>query len=110
VGIAVSLILIAFGAILTWAVESEPEGLDLTVVGVILMLVGLVGLIFTLLFWSDWGPRTWSRRRYVEDDAAYRDHPTRREVVVEDDREVVRPRRREVVEEDREVRSGPPPP
>ena len=110
-GIAVSLILIAFGAILTWAVQTEPEGLDLTVVGVILMLVGFTGLVLTLLFWSEWGPRAWSRRRYVEDDATYRDYPTRREVVVDDDREVGRPRR-EVVEEEREIvhRGGPPPP
>jgi hypothetical protein len=111
VSIAVSLILIAFGAILTWAVQTEPEGLDLTVVGVVLMLVGFTGLVLTLLLWSEWGPRTRSRRRYVEDDATYRDYPTRREVVVDEDREVVRPRR-QVVEEDREVvhRSGPPPP
>lgn len=93
-GIAVSLILIAFGAILTWAVNSEPSGLDLDVVGVVLMLVGLVGFLITLLFWYDWGPGPgragWRRTRYVEDDVAYRRRaPRRREVVVEEDREVV---------------------
>jgi hypothetical protein len=88
VGIAVSLILIAFGAILTWAVESEPSGLDLDVVGVVLMIVGLVGLLLTLLFWYDWGPgRGLRRSRYVEDDVEYRrSAPRRREVVVEEER------------------------
>jgi hypothetical protein len=92
VGIGVSLILIAFGAILTWGVSSEPEGLDLTVVGVVLMLVGLVGFLLTMLFWTDWGPRGRRRTRYVEDDVAYRrPAPRRREVVVEEDREYVPP-------------------
>jgi hypothetical protein len=96
VGIAVSLILIAFGAILTWAVNSEPSGLDLDVVGVVLMLVGLVGLLITLLFWYDWGPgpgrSSWRRSRYVDEDVEYRRRaPRRREVVVEEDREVVGP-------------------
>ena len=92
-GIAVSLILIAAGAILAWAVESEPSGLDLDVVGVVLMIVGFVGFVLTLLFWYDWGPgRGWSRRRYVDEDVGYRRAaPRRREVVVEEDREVVGP-------------------
>jgi len=93
VGIAVSLILIASGAILTWAVNEEPSGLDLDVVGVVLMVVGLVGLILTLLFWYDWGPgRGMRRTRYVEDDVATRrPAPRRRDVVVEEDRDTVPP-------------------
>ena len=92
-GIAVSLILIASGAILTWAVNEEPSGLDLDVVGVVLMVVGLVGLILTLLFWYDWGPgRSMRRTRYVDDDVApRRAAPGRREVVVEEDRDTVPP-------------------
>ena len=54
-GISVSLILIAVGAILTWAVTASVSGIDLTVVGVILMIVGGVGLILSMLFWSSWG-------------------------------------------------------
>ena len=54
-GISVSLILIAVGAILTWAVSATVSGLDITVVGVILMIVGGVGLILSMLFWSTWG-------------------------------------------------------
>ena len=54
-GIGVSLVLIAAGAILTWAVETSVSGLDINVVGVILMVVGCVGLLLSLAFWSSWG-------------------------------------------------------
>jgi hypothetical protein len=54
-GISVSLILIAVGAILTWAVTATVSGIDLTTVGVILMIIGGVGLVLSLLFWSTWG-------------------------------------------------------
>lgn len=54
-GIGVSLILIAVGAILTWAVSATASGVDITAVGVILMVVGAVGLLLSLLFWSSWG-------------------------------------------------------
>ncbi len=54
-GISVSLILIAVGAILTWAVTASVSGVDLTTVGVILMIIGGIGLILSLLFWSTWG-------------------------------------------------------
>jgi hypothetical protein len=51
-GIGVSLVLIAAGAILTWAVSATVSGLDINTVGVILMVVGL---ILSLMFWSSWG-------------------------------------------------------
>ena len=54
-GISVSLILIAVGAILTWAVTTTVSGIDINVVGVILMIVGAAGLILSMLFWSSWG-------------------------------------------------------
>jgi hypothetical protein len=54
-GISVSLILIAVGAILTWAVTATVSGVDINVVGVILMIVGAAGLILSMLFWSSWG-------------------------------------------------------
>jgi Domain of unknown function (DUF6458) len=72
-GLGVSLILIAVGAILTWAVTAEVSGLDVQVIGVILMVVGLAGFVISMLFWSSWGgPAGIGRRRttYVEDDAA----------------------------------------
>lgn len=54
-GVGVSLLLIAAGAILTWAVSAETSGIDLNTVGVILMIVGAVGLLLSLVFWSSWG-------------------------------------------------------
>ena len=72
-GIGVSLILIAAGAILTWAVTADVEGVDITVVGVILMVIGAIGFILSTLFWSSWGGVGGFRRRtYVEDRAARR--------------------------------------
>ena len=54
-GISLSILLIAVGAILTWAVSAEVNGLDITAVGVILMIVGAVGLVVSMIFWSSWG-------------------------------------------------------
>jgi hypothetical protein len=54
-GIGVSLILIAAGAILTWAVNASVSGLEIQTIGVILMIVGVVGLLLSLMFWSSWG-------------------------------------------------------
>lgn len=54
-GISFSLILVAVGAILTWAVTADVSGVDITTVGVILMIVGIVGALLSLAFWSSWG-------------------------------------------------------
>jgi len=54
-GIGVSLILIAAGAILTWAVNASVSGVDINAIGVNLMIVGAVGLLLSLMFWSSWG-------------------------------------------------------
>lgn len=54
-GISLSILLIAIGAILTWAVSAQVSGLDVTTVGVILMIVGGIGLVVSLVFWSSWG-------------------------------------------------------
>ena len=54
-GISLSILLVAAGAILAWAVSVEVSGVDLTAVGVILMVVGIIGLLLSLVFWSSWG-------------------------------------------------------
>ncbi|WP_155375339.1 DUF6458 family protein [Catellatospora vulcania] len=51
-GIGASLFLIALGAILTFALDVSISGLDLDVVGWILMVVGAVGMVLTLTIWS----------------------------------------------------------
>lgn len=73
-GISVSLILVAVGAILTWAVSAEVSGIDITTVGVILMVVGIVGLLLSLVFWSSWGGfGTMRREDIVRDERVVRD-------------------------------------
>jgi len=46
--VGTSLFLIALGAILRFAVQDSIEGVDLSTVGVILMIVGAVGLVIGL--------------------------------------------------------------
>ena len=41
-GISLSILLVAVGAVLTWAVSVEVSGVDITAVGVILMIVGII--------------------------------------------------------------------
>jgi hypothetical protein len=55
-GIGVSIFLIAVGAILSFAINFTAENIDLDTVGVILMIVGSIGLLMSLLFWSSWAP------------------------------------------------------
>jgi hypothetical protein len=54
-GIGVSLLLIAVGAILIWAVDVSVSGLELVTIGWILLIVGAIGVLLSLVFWSSWG-------------------------------------------------------
>ena len=93
-GTSVSILLIAVGAILTWGVTADAEGLDVNNIGVILLIVGILGLVLSLVFWSSWGG--FSRRTaYVEGG------PVRRRAVA--------PRETTTVVEEEEVAPGPPP-
>ena len=48
-GIGTSIFLIAVGAILKYAVTAHVSGVNVNTVGVILMVVGVVGLLLSLL-------------------------------------------------------------
>lgn len=62
-----SIFLLAVGAILTFAVDAEVSGVDLSMVGMILMAAGGIGLLLSLLVW---GPRDRaSRERVIETDS-----------------------------------------
>lgn len=52
-GIGGSLFLVALGAILYWAVSVEAEGFSINTIGLILMIVGVVGLVLTLIMTAD---------------------------------------------------------
>jgi Domain of unknown function (DUF6458) len=92
VGIGVGLLLIAAGAILAFAVNAEIQGLDVQVVGWILMIIGIIGIVLDLMLWQSW--RGYRRAAYVEGEPAPRSYR--------------RPARRTVVEEE-EVDAPPPP-
>lgn len=48
-GIGGSLFLIALGAVLYWAVSVEAEGFSINTIGLILLIVGVIGLVLTLI-------------------------------------------------------------
>jgi hypothetical protein len=54
-GISISLLLAAAGAILIWAVDASTSGFNIHTAGVILLVVGIVGFVVSLVFWSSWG-------------------------------------------------------
>jgi hypothetical protein len=54
-GIGVSMILVAVGAVLIWAVHVSTNGFNLHTIGWILLIVGAVGALLSLIFWSSWG-------------------------------------------------------
>ena len=54
-GIAVSLLLVAAGAIMRFAVTVQGHGFNVHTTGLILMTVGGVGVLLSLIFWSRWG-------------------------------------------------------
>lgn len=67
-GIGVGLFLIAVGAILTFALGDDVLGtVNVDVVGIILMVVGLVGLVLSVMFWSSFAPSRRNERTVVRD-------------------------------------------
>ena len=88
-GTGVSLFFLATGAILTFAVDANStDGFNINAAGVILMVIGAIGLAWSLLAWEDWRPRR--HRRYDDDVVVRRDYvddepAVRRSAVVLDD-------------------------
>lgn len=82
-GIGVSLLLIAAGAILTFGITVERESfLNLNTIGIILMVVGAIGGVITAVMASSTRTRGLSRER----ETVYRDRAPDREVIREEDR------------------------
>jgi hypothetical protein len=65
-----SIFLIAVGAILRYAVTASVSGIDITTVGLILMIVGIVGLVMSVIYMLAWRPRRGAvvRDRVIERD------------------------------------------
>jgi hypothetical protein len=60
-GVGVSLILIAIGAVLVWATA-------VTTIGWILLAVGVFGVVLSLVFWSSWGGFGGRRATVIEEE------------------------------------------
>lgn len=67
-GIGAGVFLIAVGAILTFALDVQVSGIDLDVVGIILMLAGLIGIAVDLAIFA---PRRRGYRDAAVADPAY---------------------------------------
>jgi hypothetical protein len=64
---ALSVLLIAAGAILTFAVEKEADGINLDTLGIILMVVGAIGLVASIARGSMLGFTSTRTRRMSPD-------------------------------------------
>ncbi len=96
-GLGVSLIVMAVGAILTWAVEDRSSGVNLDAVGVILMITGAIGFLLSLVFWSSWwGSGVFRRTAYAGPAGPARPRYVRRRAPAE------------AIEEEEIVEEGPP--
>lgn len=62
-GVATSIVVFAIGAILRFATTVHSTDFNIHTVGVILMVVGAVGFVVSLIFWSSWGGWGGSRSR-----------------------------------------------
>ena len=117
-GIVISLILIAFGAILTWAVDATVSGLNVTAIGVILLVLGIVVVLLDFFWWRSWewyaagpGPVAGRRRRtYVHDTATAPPVQPVQPVAPAAQPYAPAGRRRVVVDEEEAGDPGPPPP
>jgi hypothetical protein len=68
--IGTSIVLIAAGAILKWAVTAHVNGFDIQTAGTVLFVVGLVGLVLAMIY-TFW----WARRDAYDDARVVRRPP-----------------------------------
>jgi hypothetical protein len=68
-----SLILIATGAVLAFAVDYQTQGIDIQAVGAILLVAGIIGMLYSLLFMASFAPFG-TRDRHL--DSGWHDSPT----------------------------------
>ena len=70
-GLGIGILLAAVGAVLAFAVSATTSGVNIHAVGWILLIVGIIGILLSMIFWSSWaGPGYWSSRRrttYVDE-------------------------------------------
>ena len=64
-GLVVSLVLIAAGAIMRFAVTTQASGWNVHTAGMVLMVVGAIGAVLSIAYWASWGG--FGRSRRVDD-------------------------------------------
>ena len=75
-GTAMSIVMIAVGAVLRFAVSVTTTGFNLHSIGLILIILGAISLLLSIMFWSTWGGFNTSagggyhRQRRVTQDGA----------------------------------------
>jgi membrane protein implicated in regulation of membrane protease activity len=67
-GIGAGIFLLALGAILAFAVSATVSGINISTVGVILMIVGALGIVLDLVIWA---PRRRGVRTTTVSDPGY---------------------------------------
>lgn len=65
-GITTSILLIAVGAILRWAVYWRSPDVDISTIGLIVFVVGLGALVLSLVVSGPWSSRSRRSRRVVD--------------------------------------------
>lgn len=70
-GLGVSLVLSAIGAVLIWAVNAQVSGVNIHTIGWILFIVGLAGFLLSLAFLDSWRSRRTVARRHARYDDTY---------------------------------------
>ncbi len=68
-----SIILIAVGAILRYAVTASVSGISIQTIGLILMIAGIASLVLSLLYMLAWSPRRGVTRDRVVEREPYED-------------------------------------
>jgi len=74
-GVAMSIVMVAVGAVLRFAVSVTTTGFNLHTIGLILIILGAISLVISMMFWSSWGgfgggAGGYRRQRSVTRDAA----------------------------------------
>jgi hypothetical protein len=63
-GLGVGIFLAAIGAVLAFAVNTDVSGVNIHTIGWILLIVGIIGIVLSMIFWSSWaGPGYFGGRR-----------------------------------------------
>ncbi len=87
-GLGVGILLVAIGAILAFAVNSnnvDTNGiLNIHSAGLVLLVIGLLGIVLSIAFWSSWGGRGMGSRGRVVATGPVDDRPVIRRTTVDD--------------------------